>query len=323
MLSIQAYAEQGLLGAIGLAGLLVVGAAIGLRATRRAHGPSRWIVAGAAGGFLGSAIYGMTDQVPTNNLSLALVLVLLAVAIGGRSSLAAGTDSVCGYDVGCDGVDQAGSAADRDSGADRCSAWSAWRALAPRWISGLVPERRARVSSSAAVLDRSRDAGPACRPAPAGRVAAGRGRALERSQRSGDAKSRLGQAAPIRPRRRGRGSRGGVSTRSDRVRASAARSAGKRRRAGRPDHSAVPGGWRRGAATPARRAALDRSPLERCRSGLRRADRAEPWRGRVHLELRQGGARRRRRRRRGASRRWWQRPSASPRRPATCPGSSC
>lgn len=78
---IQAYAEQGLLGAVGLAGLLAVGAALGLRATRRCHGPSRWLVAGAAGGFLGSAIYGLTDQVPTNNLSLALVLALLALTV--------------------------------------------------------------------------------------------------------------------------------------------------------------------------------------------------------------------------------------------------
>ena len=65
---VQAYAEQGILGAVGLAGLLVVGTLTALRATRRTHGPVRWLVAGAAGGFLGSALYGMTDQVPTNNL---------------------------------------------------------------------------------------------------------------------------------------------------------------------------------------------------------------------------------------------------------------
>ena len=44
---VQAYAEQGLLGAIGLAGLLVVGAALGLRATRRAR--SRAVRAPAPG----------------------------------------------------------------------------------------------------------------------------------------------------------------------------------------------------------------------------------------------------------------------------------
>jgi Flp pilus assembly protein TadD/O-antigen ligase len=78
---VQAYAEQGLPGAVGLAGLLVTGIAVGIRATRRAQGTARWLVGGAAGGFLGSAIYGMTDQVPTNNLSLALMLVLLAITL--------------------------------------------------------------------------------------------------------------------------------------------------------------------------------------------------------------------------------------------------
>src|SRR3954465_4720983 len=43
---IQAYAEHGLLGAVGLAGLLIVGSAISLRAVRRATGPTRWLVGG-------------------------------------------------------------------------------------------------------------------------------------------------------------------------------------------------------------------------------------------------------------------------------------
>ena len=48
------------------------------------------VVAGAAGGFVGSAIYGMTDQVPGNNLSLALVLGLLMVVITMLGGLALG-----------------------------------------------------------------------------------------------------------------------------------------------------------------------------------------------------------------------------------------
>ena len=77
---VQAYAEQGILGAVGLAGLLVVGTLTALRTTRR-NMAARWLVAGAACGFLGSALYGLTDQVPTNTFSLALMLALLAIVV--------------------------------------------------------------------------------------------------------------------------------------------------------------------------------------------------------------------------------------------------
>jgi tetratricopeptide (TPR) repeat protein len=76
---VQAYAEQGILGAVGLLGVMIVGTLIGLRAMRYVQGPTRWLVAGAAGGFFGSVLYGLTDQVPSNNLSLALVLAMLAL----------------------------------------------------------------------------------------------------------------------------------------------------------------------------------------------------------------------------------------------------
>jgi tetratricopeptide (TPR) repeat protein/O-antigen ligase len=157
---VQAYAEQGLLGAVGLAGLLVVGVVIGLRAARRARGPSRWLVAGAAGGFLGSAVYGMTDQVPTNNLSLALVLALLALTLA--------ADRVWGPVRPGPGSPGAWPGA---------TVWPATRrgrlalvgigllslgglaTLAPRWVSGAYLN----AGSSqllAAVLDRSRDPEP-------------------------------------------------------------------------------------------------------------------------------------------------------------------
>jgi Flp pilus assembly protein TadD len=152
---VQAYAEQGLLGAIGLAGLLAAGVVVGMRATRRARGASRWVVAGAAGGFLGSAIYGMTDQVPTNNLSLALVLALLAVSLGAD---AIWRPAMVGRN------DQATRAAARRHTFRRrvalaalpVAALAVLMALSPRWLSGLYLN----VGSSqllAATLDRSRD----------------------------------------------------------------------------------------------------------------------------------------------------------------------
>jgi tetratricopeptide (TPR) repeat protein/O-antigen ligase len=78
---LQAYAEQGLLGMVGLLGVVAGAVALGLRATRRTVGPERWLVAGAFGGIVGSALYGLTDQVPTTNLSLALVCALAALVV--------------------------------------------------------------------------------------------------------------------------------------------------------------------------------------------------------------------------------------------------
>ena len=111
---VQAYAEQGLLGAIGMLGLLVVGIVVSFRALTRATGPSRWLVGGAAGGFLGSAVYGMTDQVPSNNLSLALVLAMLALTVSADlSSINGGSVSL--FDDGAHGD---GAAGDNEFGLD-------------------------------------------------------------------------------------------------------------------------------------------------------------------------------------------------------------
>ncbi|MDP8921794.1 MAG: O-antigen ligase family protein, partial [Chloroflexota bacterium] len=87
---LQAYAEQGLLGMVGLIGLAIAGVAIGLRATRRTLSPDRWLVAGATGAVLGSFLYGLTDQVPSTNLSLALVFALLAVLVAADRLAASG-----------------------------------------------------------------------------------------------------------------------------------------------------------------------------------------------------------------------------------------
>ncbi len=78
---LQAYAEQGLLGVAGLGLVLVGGVVIGLRGAYRAHGPTRWAAGGAAGAVLGSAIYGLTDQVVSTNLGLGLLAALLALVV--------------------------------------------------------------------------------------------------------------------------------------------------------------------------------------------------------------------------------------------------
>jgi tetratricopeptide (TPR) repeat protein len=191
---IQAYAEQGLLGAIGLAGLLVVGAAIGLRATRRAHGPSRWIVAGAAGGFLGSAIYGMTDQVPTNNLSLALVLVLLAVGLAAdrlwrpaeAASVALTSDLMASIRPGRRRIVIA---------ALTVLGLVGLAALAPRWVSGLYLNAGSSQLLSA-MLDRSRD--PDLRAARLDRAESALAEAVRWNTRNVPAMRNLGWAKLLR-----------------------------------------------------------------------------------------------------------------------------
>lgn len=77
---LQAYAEQGLLGALGLVGIMAGGGVLAVRAIRASASPSWVAAAGAGGAFLGSALYGLTDQVVSSNLSLALVFALLAIA---------------------------------------------------------------------------------------------------------------------------------------------------------------------------------------------------------------------------------------------------
>jgi len=158
---LQAYAEQGLLGAIGLTALVVFGCVLGLRASRRTSGSHRWLVVGAYGSVLGSALYGMTDQVPSTNLSLALVFALLAVIVGADRLSRTPHQSERQVDVPyhhATGFRQV-----------RPSAWGVLTfvafatvllvggaMLAPRWISGLYLN----LGSSellAVVLDRGRD----------------------------------------------------------------------------------------------------------------------------------------------------------------------
>jgi tetratricopeptide (TPR) repeat protein/O-antigen ligase len=152
---IQAYAEQGLFGTVGLAGLLIVGSAIGFRAAHRARGQQRWLVAGAAGAFLGSATYGVTDQVPTNNLSLALLLALLATTMAADRFWAPSSSPPAASAVL---VDRSATPRRRRLvlAAMALLAVVGLAALSPRWVSGLYLN----AGSSqllAAVLDRSRD----------------------------------------------------------------------------------------------------------------------------------------------------------------------
>lgn len=80
---IQAYAEQGLLGLIGL--LLALGAALFLawRAARGVPAGLRATTAGVLGALVGTLLYGLTDQVPTTNDGLAIVAALCALAMAG------------------------------------------------------------------------------------------------------------------------------------------------------------------------------------------------------------------------------------------------
>ena len=76
---LQAYAEQGVLGALSLVALLLGGTVLSIRVIARANAPA-WIAgAGAGGAFIGSALYGLTDQVVTSTLSFTLILALLVV----------------------------------------------------------------------------------------------------------------------------------------------------------------------------------------------------------------------------------------------------
>jgi tetratricopeptide (TPR) repeat protein len=154
---VQAYGEQGLLGAIGMAGLLVVGTVVSLRALRRAHGQSRWLVGAAAGGFLGSAIYGMTDQVVSNNLSLALMLGLLAVTVSADRIWSPASAAVAANRPKTGGWSGTTGRRTLAFGGLALVALAGLAAISPRWISGAYLN----AGSSqllAVVLDRSRDA---------------------------------------------------------------------------------------------------------------------------------------------------------------------
>ena len=162
---LQAYAEQGVFGLVGLMALLVGGVGLGFRAARQAAGPTRWAVGGAAGALLASAIYGLTDQVVSTNLSLGLVFGLLA--------LVAAADRLAVKEFAA----PLGAGASPESGAARMvKAPSLAIALIlivgavplmPRWTSGLLLNWGS-ADVVAAALDRSRDGeARAARPARA------------------------------------------------------------------------------------------------------------------------------------------------------------
>ena len=82
---IQAYAEQGLFGLVGL--LVVLGASLlaAWRGARNAAAASRAVSAGVLGALVGTALYGLTDQVPTTNDALAIAAALCALAAAGNA----------------------------------------------------------------------------------------------------------------------------------------------------------------------------------------------------------------------------------------------
>jgi tetratricopeptide (TPR) repeat protein/O-antigen ligase len=80
---IQAYAEQGLLGLVGLTLALGAGLLFGWKSVKTAPGESRPAAAGVLGALTASLLYGLTDQVPTTNDGLAILAVLCALAVAG------------------------------------------------------------------------------------------------------------------------------------------------------------------------------------------------------------------------------------------------
>ena len=80
---IQAYAEQGLLGLVGLLVILLGGLLVAWRSARTAPPTARAASAGVLGALAASLLYGLTDQVPTTNGGLALLAWLCALAAAG------------------------------------------------------------------------------------------------------------------------------------------------------------------------------------------------------------------------------------------------
>jgi tetratricopeptide (TPR) repeat protein len=81
---IQAYAEQGLLGLIGLLLLLVGALLLGWQTLGRAAASTRPALAGVVGALSGSLLYGLTDQVPTTNYGLVLLGAIGGLAAAGQ-----------------------------------------------------------------------------------------------------------------------------------------------------------------------------------------------------------------------------------------------
>ena len=86
---IQAYAEQGLLGLIGLLLLLVGALLLGWQALGRVEAAGRPALAGVVGALSGSLLYGLTDQVPTTNYGLVLLGAICGLAAGQSTGQAA------------------------------------------------------------------------------------------------------------------------------------------------------------------------------------------------------------------------------------------
>jgi tetratricopeptide (TPR) repeat protein len=87
---IQAYAEHGLVGLVGLIIVLCGALLYAWRAVRSAPSESRVSAAGVLGALVGSALYGLTDQVATTNYGLAILAALCALAVAGAGERASG-----------------------------------------------------------------------------------------------------------------------------------------------------------------------------------------------------------------------------------------
>jgi tetratricopeptide (TPR) repeat protein len=149
---IQAYAEHGLVGLVGL--IIILGGALlyAWRAVRSTPSKSRVSAAGVLGALVGSVLYGLTDQVPTTNYGLAILAALCALAVAGAGERESGRhgDGATGRrgDRATDGSGRAGERASGGAGSRRLAVSPSVLAVggaalllasvAPRWASGLA-----------------------------------------------------------------------------------------------------------------------------------------------------------------------------------------
>ncbi|MCC7105181.1 MAG: tetratricopeptide repeat protein [Chloroflexi bacterium] len=89
---LQAYAEQGLLGLVGLLLALGAGLALALRGARSAAPTERPLAAAVFAALLGAVVYGLTDQVPTTDFGLVALLALAGLGVGIDRRSAAGRE---------------------------------------------------------------------------------------------------------------------------------------------------------------------------------------------------------------------------------------
>jgi tetratricopeptide (TPR) repeat protein/O-antigen ligase len=132
---IQAYAEQGLLGLVGLLLILVGGLLLAWGSARTAPPAARAASAGVLGALAASLLYGLTDQVPTTNDGLAILAWLCALAVAGGRGWESGRRSLSRSPRGSQGDPRP---LPRSPALPLAAAALLVLGAAPRWGSGLA-----------------------------------------------------------------------------------------------------------------------------------------------------------------------------------------